>query len=92
VEQQVVALVNGSRAYEYDLELERIAYEHYAFRSGGSQGGEEAAYWIKEQFESFGLDASLEPFEFTTWDLSSKPSLIIDDDGNLSTTLFSQCT
>jgi len=85
-EQQVVSLVNGSRAYNYDLELENIALEHYAFRSGGSAGANETAHWIKEQFESFGLEAWLEPFEFTTWDLMSKPSLMIDDDGNPATT------
>ena len=85
-EQRVVALVNGSRAYSYDLDLESIAYQHLAFRSSGSEGANESANWIKEKFESFGLEAWLEPFEFTTWDLSSKPSLVIDDDGNPSTT------
>lgn len=86
LEQQVVALVNGSRTYNYDLELENIAYGNYAFRAGGSVGANESANWIKEQFESFGLEAWLEPFEFTTWDLLSKPSLLTDDDGNVSTT------
>jgi len=86
LEQQIVGLVNGSRAYNYDLELENIALSHYAFRSGGSLGANETANWIKEQFESFGIETSLEPFEFTTWDLLSKPSLIIDDDGNQGTT------
>jgi len=85
-EQQVVSLVNGSRAYNYDLELENIAFGHYAFRSGGSAGADETAHWIKEKFQSFGLEAWLEPFQFTTWDLLSKPSLVIDDDGNPSTT------
>jgi hypothetical protein len=86
LEQQVLSLVNGSRVCNYDLELERIALKHFEFRSGGSPGAEESAHWIKERFESFGLNASLEQFEFTTWNLTSKPSLIIDDDGNLSTT------
>jgi len=90
-EQQVVSLVNGTRAYDYDLELENIAFSHYAFRSSGSIGANETANWIKEKFESFGLEAWLEPFEFTTWDLLSKPSLIIDDDGNKDTT-FDQTT
>jgi len=85
-EQQVVALINGTRAYNYDLELETIAYSHYAFRAGGSLGANETANWIKGQFESFGLEAWLEPFEFTTWDLSSKPSLLTDDDGDQGTT------
>jgi len=86
LERQVLSLVNGTRAYNCDLELEEIAVQHHAFRSGGSAGAEEAAYWIKEKFESFGLAAWLEPFEFTTWDLLSKPSLLIDEDGSLSTT------
>ncbi|MEM3459108.1 MAG: M28 family peptidase [Candidatus Bathyarchaeia archaeon] len=85
-EQQIVSLVNGSRAYNHDLELENMALEHYAFRSGGSAGANETVYWIKEKFESFGLEAWLEPFEFTTWDVTSKPSLVIDDDGNPNTT------
>lgn len=85
-EQQVVALVNGSRAYDYDLELEKIALNHHAFRAGGSIGANETANWIKEQFESFGLEAWLEPFQFTNWTLLSDPSLIIDDDGDQGTT------
>jgi len=84
-EMDVVGLVNGSRAYGYDLELENIALSNLAFRSGGSIGANDTANWIKAQFESFGLETWLEPFEFTTWDLTSEPSLIIDEDGNLGT-------
>lgn len=86
LEDQIIALVNGARAYDYDLELENIAYSHPAFRAGGSGGATEAANWIKAQFESFGLEAWLEPFEFPTWDLLSKSSLTIDEDGNQETT------
>jgi len=85
-ESQIIALVNGTDAYDYDLELEQIALRHYAFRSGGSAGANETANWIKEHFESLGLESWLEPFEFTTWDLLSRPSLIIDEDGNQDTT------
>jgi len=85
LEQKVVSSVNGSSAYNFDLELENIAFRHYSYRSGGSSGADEAAYWIKAQFESFGLYARLESFEFTTWDLLDKPTLIIDVDGNKST-------
>lgn len=85
-EEQVLALVNGSRAYGYDLELEKIAFRHHAFRAGGSTGANETANWIKGQFESFGLESWLEAFEFATWDLLNKPTLLIDDDGNQSTT------
>src|SRR4030066_1837772 len=85
-EQQVVGLVNGSRAYNYDLELENIASRHHAFRSGGSTGANETANWIKTQFESFGLVTHLEPFSFTTWDVLDRPSFLVDDDGNQNTT------
>lgn len=83
-ESQVTALVNGTEAYDYDLELEKIALRHPAFRSAGSVGANETANWLKAQFESFGLEAWLEPFSFTTWDLRAKPSLLIDLDGNES--------
>lgn len=86
VEKQVVALVNGSRVYNYDLDLENVAFKYPAFRSSGSEGASETANWIKEKFESFGLETWLEPFEFTTWNLSSQPSLVIDDDGDQGTT------
>jgi hypothetical protein len=85
-ENQILTLVNGSRTYDYDLELERIALQHYAFRSAGSEGANESATWIKRQFEGFGIQTWLEPFQFTNWTLLSKPSLIIDEDGNWSTT------
>jgi hypothetical protein len=42
---------------------------------------------IREKFKSFGLEAWLEPFEFTNWSLLSKPSLVVDEDGNQSTTI-----
>jgi hypothetical protein len=87
LEQQVVDLVNGSRAYDCDLELEDIALSHPDFRSAGSIGANETANLIKEKFESFGLEAWLEPFEFTNWSLSDKPSLVIDEDGNSSSTV-----
>jgi hypothetical protein len=86
LEQQVVALVNGSKAYDCDLDLENIAFSRPDFRSAGSIGANETANFIKEKFESFGLEAWLEPFEFTNWSLSDKPSLVIDEDGNQSTT------
>ncbi|MCJ7630910.1 M28 family peptidase, partial [Candidatus Bathyarchaeota archaeon] len=85
-EQQILDLVNGSRAYEYDLELEKIGQRHFEFRSAGSPGADESAHWIKEQFESSGLDTVLEPFSFTTWNITSKPTLLIDEDGNVNST------
>jgi hypothetical protein len=91
LEQQVVGLVNGSKAYDCDLELEDIALSHPDFRSAGSIGANETANLIKEKFESFGLEAWLEPFEFTNWSLLDKPSLVIDEDGNQSTIGSFQC-
>jgi hypothetical protein len=46
-------------------------------------GANEAAQWIKEQFENLGLEATKESFEFATWNLRNPPSLVIyDGDGN----------
>jgi hypothetical protein len=85
-ETKVVSLVNGSEAYSYDKHLESIALSHYAFRAAGSAGANETADWIADQFADFGLEVEKESFQFTGWDLLGKPELVIDDDGNLSTT------
>ena len=85
-ENNVLALVNGTEAYSYDKHLENIAFSHYAFRAAGSSGANETADWIAEQFRSFGLDTEKEAFQFTNWDLLTKPTLSIDEDGNPSTT------
>lgn len=86
IETKIVELVSGSNAYSYDLKLENISLSHYAFRSTGSVGANEAADLIANQFESFGLEVKKEVFQFTSWDLLSKPTLVIDYDGNSSTT------
>jgi hypothetical protein len=89
LESRLVTLVNGTNAYNRDLELERIALDHnisgYSFRSAGSPGANQTANWIKSQFEVLGLATSLESFEFTNWYLPSQPTLILDLDGNSST-------
>jgi len=89
-ESQVVSLVNGTNAYGYDLELEKIALNHsvsgYSFRSGGSAGATATAMWLKDKLVSFGLDISMESFEFTTWNLPNQPILTIDQDGDNNTT------
>jgi len=89
-EAEVIKRINGTDVYNYDLELEKIALNYsianYAFRSAGSPGANETAKWITEQFESFGLETHNESFEFTNWNLPSQPILVIDDDGNASTT------
>jgi len=89
-ESQVVALVNGTRAYDYALKIEQIGLNHtlsnYSFRAAGSSGANETAKYIMKQFQSFGLETHNESFQFTNWDLSTPPTLIIDEDGNPATT------
>ncbi len=90
LESQLVEMINGTSVYGYDLALEEIAYNHsfsgYSFRSAGSSGADATADQILEQFESFGLEAYKEPFQFTKWDVLTKPTLVIDDDGSPGTT------
>ena len=85
-ESQVIALVNGTNAYDYALKLEEIALNHsvseYSFRVGGSVGALETAEWIEARFKSLGLEAHNESFEFANWSMLSKPELVIDHDGN----------
>jgi len=90
VESQIVSMINGTNAYNYDLELEKIGLNHslsgYSFRSSGSIGANESAKWIQEQFENFGLETLAEDFEFTTWNVMTKPVFKIDLDGDQKTT------
>jgi len=85
IETDVLDLVSGVEAYSYGVQLENIALSHPAFRSAGSAGADEAADWIVNQFQSFGLEVEKEEFQFTSWDLLGRPRLVIDDDGNLAT-------
>ncbi len=89
-EASIVVLVNGTRAYGYDLELEKIALNHsishFSFRSSGSAGANATATWLKDQFEGLGLSTSLESFEFTNWNLLGQPAFVIDEDGAVETT------
>jgi len=89
IESQIVGMVNGTNAYNYDLELEKIAFNHslshYSFRSAGSSGANATADWILEQFESFGLESYKEEFQFTNWEVLSEPTLLVDEDGNPDT-------
>jgi hypothetical protein len=85
VESHALALVNATEALSYALHLESIALSHPAFRAAGSVGADETADWIAEQFQGFGLQVNKEEFQFTCWDLKSKPTLTIDDDGDPAT-------
>ncbi len=84
-ELQIVSLVNGTRVYQYASELENVALSNYAYRSGGSRGVNETARLIAEKFRDLGLETWNESFPFTNWDLLSKPSLTLDEDGNPGT-------
>jgi hypothetical protein len=89
VETAITSRINGTDAYKYDLELEKIGLNHslsgYSFRSSGSIGANASVEWIQEQFESFGLDTHTEEFQFTTWNMMTKPVLKVDLDGNPNT-------
>lgn len=89
-ESSVVSKVNGTNAYNFDLELERIALDHnvsgYSFRSAGSPGANATANWIKDQFQSLGLETQLEPFQFTNWYLPSSPTLVVNQQGTTNGT------
>ncbi len=90
VENQIVNVINGTNAYNYDLELENMTLNHtisgYSFRSSGSVGANASAEWIQEQFESLGLETHAEAFQFTTWNMMTQPVLNVDLDGNPNTT------
>lgn len=89
-ESMVTSEVNGTSAYDYDLALERIALDHnvsgYSFRSAGSPGANATANWIKDQFQSLGLETQLESFQFTNWYLPSSPTLVVDQQGSPNAT------
>jgi len=78
--------INATSILEDMAMLESIGNAHPASRSAGSQGANESADWILSRFESMGLAAEKESLDFRTWDLRSSPSLMLDEDGNASTT------
>jgi len=85
-------MVNGTNVYDYAMNIESIGLDTpisgYSFRSAGSRGANATANWILNQFQVMGLaDAHLEPFDFATWDVRTPPLLVIDHDGNQSTTV-----
>jgi hypothetical protein len=84
-ENSVLALVNSTEAWSYATQLEDIALSHLAFRAAGSVGAKVTAELIVDQFQGFGLEVTKEEFQFTSWDLRSRPTLVVDDDGNLNT-------
>ena len=89
-ESKVTSDVNGTNAYDYDLELEGIALDHnvsgYSFCCAGSPGANATASWIEDQFQSLGLETQLESFEFTNWYLPSSPTLVVNQQGSPNAT------
>jgi hypothetical protein len=89
-ESKVTSEVNGTNAYDYDQEIERIALDHnvsgYSLCSAGSPGANATAKWIEDQFQSLGLETQLESFEFTNWYLPSNPTLVVDERGSPNAT------
>jgi len=88
-ESALAELVSGKRTYGTAATLEKItlnhSLSHYSFRSGGSLGANSAADWILNQFQECGLVAYREAFNFTTWDISIQPRLVVDIDDNSAT-------
>jgi hypothetical protein len=89
-ESNVTSEVNGTNAYDYDQELETIALDHnvsgYSYCSAGSPGANATADWIKDQFQSLGLETQLESFDFTNWYLPSSPTFVVDQQGSSNVT------
>jgi hypothetical protein len=81
--EEMVAMVNGTRAYDLDRALENITRSYPAHRSSGSAGANASAEWIFAQMTSMGLDTRFESFSFPSWDLRSRPTLAVAADGDL---------
>ena len=76
---------DGDNVISLTEELCNISSDHLAFRVSGSQGADEAAYFIAEKFASYGLQVTVENFTMPVWNLTAEPSLAFDADGNAST-------
>ena len=76
---------NGQNVIDLTEALCNISAGHHAFRVSGSEGANEAADFIMDQFLEYGLQVHEEEFELPVWDLSSDPSMRFDIDGNWST-------
>ena len=63
-----------------------ISASYNAYRVSGSEGANEAADLIRDQFQDYGLQVYEESFDLPVWNLLSPPALFYDIDGNISTT------
>jgi hypothetical protein len=89
-EAAVIGFVDGQRAYNRDLQLEKLTLDReisgYSFRSAGSKGATATADWLVSAFTESGLETYTEDFSFTTWELTNAPLLLLDIDNNPNTT------
>ena len=85
LESDTVASMDGTKVHGFATDLENLTLRYPAYRSSGSAGGLAAAQWIVDKLQLMGLSAWKEDFLFTAWDLRSKPDLVIDSDGNMTT-------
>ena len=87
--EQFAGLMNTTKVYNTDLEIENItantSISLYSYRSSGSKGANAVREYIVNKFEAYGLNVTEESFDFWTWELYSKPYLILDVDNNFST-------
>jgi len=81
----MVASINGTKVHRFATDLENLTLRYPAYRSSGSAGGQAAAQWVVDEIKLMGLGAWREDFLFTAWNLQSKPGLIIDSDGDMTT-------
>jgi len=76
---------DGENVIYLTEELCNISSRYLTFRVSGSQGAKEAAHFIAERFTSYGLQVCMENFTMPVWNLTDEPVLMIDADGNWST-------
>ena len=81
-EHDIVNQIKGESIARNASHMENLAKANFASRSAGSLGANQTADWILSGFISAGLSAAKEYFPFMTWDLMSRPSLVVDRDGS----------
>ncbi|MCX6651795.1 MAG: M28 family peptidase [Methanomassiliicoccales archaeon] len=81
-EHDLVNEIQGESIARNASHMENLAKANFASRSAGSLGANQTADWILSSFVSAGLSAAKEYFPFKTWDLTSRPSLVVDRDGS----------
>lgn len=77
---------DGQNVIDQTERLCTISSSHNAYRVSGSEGANEAADLIRDQFQDYGLQVHEESFDLPIWNLLSSPTMFYDIDGNISTT------